>query len=128
MNSDRLPGVYNADLVSEVVFVETIGKDGERKRIPVTKRRIELSASGKPTIAFGVGKGANGQPVIGDKRMTVTGATQETNRGPLPGPTYCKPGHEVKQTPTAWFAENERLVKPSELNKLAVALHAAFAG
>ena len=117
---------WDANMVVELIFVTTTDKDGNTVRIPIKKRRVELVKDGR-TMSFKVGTGQGGFPVFTDTRLQATGAAPLTNRGPLPGDQYNKPGPVKKLTPTAWANEVERYIGPAGIGQIFIRLaHEGF--
>jgi hypothetical protein len=99
---------------------------GEEKWGRVVVRRVVLTRDSGERLAFKVGLGRDRQPVFTDDRETRTGAAAYTNRGPLPGGSYCKPGPVRKYTATGWAAEVERLIGPGGVDEVFVKLFASI--
>ena len=121
---------WNAELVVEETKIFSpknvdgtckLKKNGDPLKVFHTKRTIELTR-GRQTLCFAVSRAANGCPLITDTREAATGACPETNRGPLPGADYCKPGKVKKLSPSEWGREVERLIGPEAVGRIFVAL------
>ena len=126
----KLP-TWNASLVvGEEKSVPLHNDDGTPKLskktglplvLKVVKRSIELTR-GHLTMVFPVSRGANGNPIITDARAAATGSARLTNRGPLPGEAYIKPGKVEKLSPSGWAREVGHLIGEEAVTRIFLGL------
>ena len=111
---------WNAEVEREVKMVPTGKHDAKGRELFTRVAKTTVFLTGPHgSLAFKVGRGKGGHPVFTDSRENRTGDAPLTNRGPLPGERYTKPGPVRKLTATGWVAEVTRLIGAERARQVA---------